>query len=117
MLSEGSHTRLWDVLFNDETAEASSRDKPISTSSRLSSRTQPRSPHQLPPRPFRKSPPTLDRSPTMPQDMPPAGGYRPVQYKRNLPARGFRPSVYILGSSAIVAYGLWKYGKGVAEFK
>jgi NADH dehydrogenase (ubiquinone) 1 alpha subcomplex subunit 13 len=53
----------------------------------------------------------------MPQDMPPAGGYRPVQYKRNLPARGFRPSVYILGSSAIVAYGLWKYGKGVAEFK
>jgi hypothetical protein len=49
--------------------------------------------------------------------MPPAGGYRTVQYKRNLPARGFRPSVYILGSSAIVAYGLWKYGKGVAEFK
>jgi len=48
--------------------------------------------------------------------MPPAGGYRPVQYKRNLPTRGFRPSVYILGSSAIVAYGLWRYGKGVAEF-
>ncbi|CAL00437.1 uncharacterized protein An16g02130 [Aspergillus niger] len=33
----------------------------------------------------------------MPQDMPPQGGYLPVQYKRNIPARGFRPIYYLIG--------------------
>ncbi|KAF2122132.1 NADH dehydrogenase-like protein 1 alpha subcomplex subunit 13 [Lophiotrema nucula] len=51
----------------------------------------------------------------MPQDMPPVGGYDPIQYKRNLPARGFRPSVYLLGTALIMTYGFWKYGKGVRE--
>ncbi|KAF2429657.1 NADH dehydrogenase-like protein 1 alpha subcomplex subunit 13 [Tothia fuscella] len=51
----------------------------------------------------------------MPQDMPPTGGYDPVQYKRNLPARGFRPSVYLLGVGIVMTYGFWKIGKGIRE--
>ncbi|KAF2760882.1 hypothetical protein EJ05DRAFT_449122 [Pseudovirgaria hyperparasitica] len=51
----------------------------------------------------------------MPQDMPPVGGYDAVQYKRNLPVRGFRPSVYLLGMGVIMTYGFWMYGKGVRE--
>jgi hypothetical protein len=53
----------------------------------------------------------------MPQDMPPVGGYRPVQYKRNLPARGFRPVYYLLGVGAIMTYGIHVYGKGIDEYK
>lgn len=53
----------------------------------------------------------------MPQDMPPVGGYDPVQYKRNLPARGFRPSVYLVGVGLIVTYGFYVYGKGMREAK
>jgi NADH dehydrogenase (ubiquinone) 1 alpha subcomplex subunit 13 len=53
----------------------------------------------------------------MPQDMPPVGGYRPVQYKRNLPARGFRPLTYILGAGAVMTYSLYLYGKGIDEYK
>jgi len=51
----------------------------------------------------------------MPQDIPPAGGYEPVQYKRNLPARGFRPSILLLGMAGIMAYGFWKVGVGIRE--
>ncbi|KAJ9647356.1 hypothetical protein H2201_008749 [Coniosporium apollinis] len=51
----------------------------------------------------------------MPQDMPPTGGYEPVQYKRNLPARGFRPSVYLAGVVALMTYGFYKVGKGIRE--
>jgi hypothetical protein len=51
----------------------------------------------------------------MPQDMPPTGGYGPVQYKRNLPARGFRPAVYLGLTFAIMGYGFWRYGIGVRE--
>lgn len=53
----------------------------------------------------------------MPQDMPPTGGYEPVQYKRNLPARGFRPSVYLAGVVALMTYGFYKVGKGIREQK
>jgi NADH dehydrogenase (ubiquinone) 1 alpha subcomplex subunit 13 len=53
----------------------------------------------------------------MPQDMPPVGGYRPVEYKRNLPARGFRPSMYLVGVSLIMTYGFYKYGVGIRERK
>jgi hypothetical protein len=53
----------------------------------------------------------------MPQDMPPVGGYRSVQYKRNLPARGFRPSFYLLGMGVIMTYGFYKLGKGIREEK
>src|SRR5215470_9630556 len=53
----------------------------------------------------------------MPQDMPPVGGYEPVQYRRNFPARGFRPVYYLLGVGAIMTYGFYKYGQGVREAK
>ena len=53
----------------------------------------------------------------MPQDMPPVGGYNPVQYKRNLPVRGFRPAVYLIGSGALMAYGFWRVGQGIREHK
>ncbi|KAI9820876.1 MAG: hypothetical protein M1832_003509 [Thelocarpon impressellum] len=51
----------------------------------------------------------------MPQDLPPTGGYEPVQYKRNLPARGFRPSYYLLAVGAIMTYGFYKAGRGIRE--
>lgn len=47
--------------------------------------------------------------------MPPAGGYEPVQYKRNLPARGFRPSVYLLATGLLMTYGFYRVGKGIRE--
>ncbi|EPS26935.1 hypothetical protein POX_g08767 [Penicillium oxalicum] len=51
----------------------------------------------------------------MPQDMPPTGGYAQVQYKRNVPARGFKPFYYMVGMHAIMAYGFYKYFHGVRE--
>lgn len=54
---------------------------------------------------------------TMPQDMPPAGGYEPVQYRRNLPIRGFKPRYYLLAVAGIMTYGFWKVGKGIREHK
>ena len=37
--------------------------------------------------------------------------------KRNLPARGFRPTYYLLGVAVIMTYGFWKVGKGIREQK
>ncbi|OJJ60747.1 hypothetical protein ASPSYDRAFT_87324 [Aspergillus sydowii CBS 593.65] len=51
----------------------------------------------------------------MPQDMPPAGGYRQVQYKRNIPARGFRPITYLVGMHLFMAYGYYQLFHGVRE--
>ncbi|KAL8643138.1 MAG: hypothetical protein Q9228_000263 [Teloschistes exilis] len=51
----------------------------------------------------------------MAQDLPPQGGYEPVQYKRNLPARGFRPRNYFFGAGLIMAYGWYKYAIGIHE--
>lgn len=53
----------------------------------------------------------------MPQDMPPSGGYEPVQYKRNLPARGFRPAYYLAAVAGIMTYGLYRVGVGIREQK
>ena len=53
----------------------------------------------------------------MPQDMPPQGGYAPVQYKRNLPVRGFRPAAYVVGIAALMTYGFWRVGQGIKEHK
>jgi hypothetical protein len=53
----------------------------------------------------------------MPQDMPPTGGYEPVQYRRNLPIRGFRPAYYLLAVGVICTYGFYKMGKGIREQK
>lgn len=36
------------------------------------------------------------------------GGFAPIQYKRNLPARGFRPSYYLLAVGALCSYGFYK---------
>ncbi|KAJ5652037.1 hypothetical protein N7507_009463 [Penicillium longicatenatum] len=71
----------------------------------------------------------------MPQDMPPTGATpksstsfmsspgpaessqsRPTfTPRRNLPARGFKPWVYMVGMHAIMAYGFYKYFHGVRE--
>ncbi|CAD6503058.1 BgTH12-02729 [Blumeria graminis f. sp. triticale] len=51
----------------------------------------------------------------MAQDLPPIGGYDPVQYKRNLPARGFRPSILLFGVAGIMTYGFWRVGQGIRE--
>ncbi|PSR82424.1 NADH-ubiquinone oxidoreductase subunit [Coniella lustricola] len=51
----------------------------------------------------------------MPQDMPPVGGYGPVQYKRNLPARGFKPATLLAIGGGVMLYGWWRYGKGARE--
>lgn len=75
----------------------------------------------------------------MAQDLPPSGGYEPIQYKvysdhlpthafefnnrslpppkRNIPARGFRPSYYLAAMGLIMTYGFYKVGKGIREQK
>ncbi|KAF4619998.1 hypothetical protein D9613_005282 [Agrocybe pediades] len=49
------------------------------------------------------------------QDMPPAGGFEMVKYKRNLPFRG--PGAYVIlgGVTAICAYGFYRLGMGNLE--
>lgn len=49
------------------------------------------------------------------QDLPPIGGYDPVQWKRNLPSRGFRPAVYFWGIIGVMAFGYYRYYQGVEE--
>lgn len=49
------------------------------------------------------------------QDLPPIGGYEPVQWKRNLPSRGFRPAIYFWGITGAMAFGFYRYYKGVDE--
>ncbi|KAJ9156819.1 hypothetical protein NKR19_g4133 [Coniochaeta hoffmannii] len=51
----------------------------------------------------------------MPQDMPPSGGYEAVQYKRNLPARGFRPATLLGAAGVIMLYGWYKLTLGIRE--
>ncbi|KAI4167173.1 MAG: hypothetical protein LQ343_007440 [Gyalolechia ehrenbergii] len=51
----------------------------------------------------------------MAQDLPPSGGYEPVQYKRNLPARGFRPAYYLIAVGVFMTYGLYKYAETNSE--
>ncbi|EPE04379.1 nadh ubiquinone oxidoreductase 14kd subunit [Ophiostoma piceae UAMH 11346] len=51
----------------------------------------------------------------MPQDMPPVGGYGPVQYKRNLPSRGFRPAVLLGICGAVMTFGWYKLALGMRE--
>ena len=49
------------------------------------------------------------------RDMPPAGGFEALKYKRNLPLRG--PGAYAIlgGVTAICAFGFWRLGKGNLE--
>lgn len=51
----------------------------------------------------------------MPQDLPPAAGYSPVQWKRNLPSRGFRPKVFLLIIGSIVGWGWYRAIAGIQE--
>ncbi|KAK5659132.1 hypothetical protein OQA88_1222 [Cercophora sp. LCS_1] len=51
----------------------------------------------------------------MVQDMPPIGGYGAVQYKRNLPARGFRPVTLLGIVGLITGYGWYRLVKGIRE--
>lgn len=38
-----------------------------------------------------------------------------MQWKRNLPSRGFRPSVYFWGITGLMAFGFYRFYKGVDE--
>ncbi|KTW32671.1 uncharacterized protein T551_00156 [Pneumocystis jirovecii RU7] len=49
------------------------------------------------------------------QDMPPIGGFAPIQYKRNLPIRGPRSSILLISVAFISVYGFYKYIQGVYE--
>lgn len=49
------------------------------------------------------------------QDMPPAGGFEAVKYKRNLPLRGPGGLVVLGGVTAICAYGFYRLGQGNVE--
>lgn len=49
------------------------------------------------------------------QDLPPIGGYEPVQWKRNVPSRGFRPTIYFWGLTSLMAFGYYRYYQGVSE--
>lgn len=51
------------------------------------------------------------------RDMPPAGGYESVRYKRNLPVRGPSGVMIFAGVMAISAFGFWRYGQGNIEKK
>jgi NADH dehydrogenase (ubiquinone) 1 alpha subcomplex subunit 13 len=52
----------------------------------------------------------------MAQDMPPKGGYAPVQYKRNIAPLAFRPGIWLLGMGAIMVYGWAKLVPGLREY-
>lgn len=45
----------------------------------------------------------------------PIGGYEPVQWKRNLPSRGFRPKIWLFGMFGICAYGFYKAIQSIHE--
>lgn len=47
--------------------------------------------------------------------MPPAGGFEPVKYKRNLPTRGPGGAVVFGAVAAICAFGFWRVGLGNLE--
>ncbi|AOA61870.1 Subunit of mitochondrial NADH:ubiquinone oxidoreductase (complex I) [Komagataella phaffii CBS 7435] len=42
------------------------------------------------------------------QDLPPISGYAPIQWKRNLPSRGFRPVIWFLGLCTATGYGFYQ---------
>ncbi|CAN3373427.1 hypothetical protein DIURU_000357 [Diutina rugosa] len=49
------------------------------------------------------------------QDLPPIGGYDPVQWKRNLPSRGFRATIYFWGITGLIGFGFYRLYQGVTE--
>ncbi|KAF7301950.1 hypothetical protein MIND_00761100 [Mycena indigotica] len=59
-------------------------------------------------------PPTM-ATPQFRQDLPPAGGFETVKYKRNLPLRGPGALVILGGVTAICAFGFYRVGLGNVE--
>ncbi|GAA5876763.1 hypothetical protein JCM5296_003268 [Sporobolomyces johnsonii] len=49
------------------------------------------------------------------QDLPPAGGYNPIKYKRNLPTKGPSGAIVFSAVAAICAFGFWRVGLGNLE--
>lgn len=49
------------------------------------------------------------------RDMPPAGGFEAIRYKRNLPFRGPSGIVILGGVTALCAYGFYRVGQGNLE--
>ncbi|CDK29101.1 unnamed protein product [Kuraishia capsulata CBS 1993] len=49
------------------------------------------------------------------QDLPPIGGYESIQWKRNLPSRGFRPTIWFAGLVGMTAYGFYHVCQGNRE--
>ncbi|KAK7206879.1 GRIM-19 protein [Myxozyma melibiosi] len=49
------------------------------------------------------------------QDLPPKGGYPDVQWKRNLPSRGFRPSIYLAIMGVVSLLSVIPMSKGFRE--
>ncbi|KAJ6538504.1 B16.6 subunit of GRIM-19, NADH:ubiquinone oxidoreductase [Mycena vulgaris] len=49
------------------------------------------------------------------QDLPPAGGYEAVKYKRNLPLRGPGALVILGGVTAFCTFGFYRIGLGNLE--
>lgn len=50
-------------------------------------------------------------------DLPPTGGYAPIQYKRNIPARGLRPVYYLAGVLGICTFGFYKWAQSSRELQ
>ena len=46
------------------------------------------------------------------QDMPPAKGFNPITYRRNIPNRGFGPFTLIGMSTFAFVYGFYQIGQG-----
>ncbi|BGO97191.1 hypothetical protein JCM10296v2_001227 [Rhodotorula toruloides] len=49
------------------------------------------------------------------QDLPPAGGFAPIKYKRNLPIKGPGGAVVFGAVALICGFGFWRVGLGNLE--
>ncbi|GAA5998171.1 uncharacterized protein JCM10292_002371 [Rhodotorula paludigena] len=49
------------------------------------------------------------------QDLPPAGGFQPLRYKRNLPTKGPGGAVIFGACLAVCTFGFWRVGQGNLE--
>lgn len=49
------------------------------------------------------------------QDLPPAAGYSPIQWKRNIPSRGFSPKVFLVIIGSMMGFGWYRAIQGIHE--
>ena len=47
------------------------------------------------------------------QDLPPKGGFSPLDYKRNIPAKGPSGAVLLSGVTGMIFFGLYLHRKSV----